>query len=111
MKMVPAVALAAIMGANVAFAAPALAKLNNTFIGNVTHVSANNIKVKDPQNGQELGFLLTPHFNGAYKHGKTAQMKFLKPGDPVEIIYDQKALGIRHADKVIMLDKLPGKYR
>ena len=111
MKTIPALALAAILGANIALAAPALAKLNNTFIGTVTHVSANNLKVKDPQNGQELGFVLTPHFNAAYKHGKTAQMNFLKPGAPVEVIYDQKALGIRHADKVIMLDRLPAKYR
>jgi hypothetical protein len=107
-----ALGLVAALAASSAFAAhPALAKLNDKFIGVVTHVSATDIKVKDPHNGQVLGFVLTPHFNNAYKHGKTAQMAYLKPGDPVEIIYDQKALGVRHADKIIMLDRLPAKYR
>ena len=106
------IALAAAFAAGLSLTSPALAGgASSQFYGTVTHVSESNIKVKDPQNGQELGFVLTPHFNHLFwKNGKNAQMKFLQTGTPVEVIYDQKALGIRHADKVILLRSL-GKYK
>jgi hypothetical protein len=60
--------------------------------------------VKDPKSGQVLSFVLVPHFKDVFSSdGKTtAQMSALKPGTPVTIIYDQKALGVRRADKILI---------
>lgn len=91
---------------------PALAKVGDTFYGTVVHVSSDNIKVHDPRNGQTMSFLLLPKFKNVWSDdGKTTyQMSFLHVGTPVEVIYDQTALGARHADKIIVLRSL-GKYR
>jgi hypothetical protein len=72
--------------------------------GTVVHVSTDNIKVKDSKSGQVLGFLLVPHFKSVFSSdGKTtAQMSALKPGTPVTVYYDQKALGARHADRILI---------
>jgi len=75
----------------------------DTYTGSVTHVSSDNIKVKD-SSGKELSFLLAPSFDQVFStDGKTTyQMKKLKPGKPVKIVYHQQ-LGIRYADKIIVL--------
>ncbi|HME82114.1 MAG TPA: hypothetical protein VKF82_08570 [Candidatus Eremiobacteraceae bacterium] len=80
--------------------APALA---DTYSGTVTHVSTNNIKVKNSA-GMELSFLLAPSFDQVFStDGKTTyQMKDVKPGRHVKIVYHQQ-LGIRYADKIIFL--------
>ncbi|MGH7661210.1 MAG: hypothetical protein ACRENA_09905 [Vulcanimicrobiaceae bacterium] len=79
-----------------------------TMYGTVQHVSSNNIKIRDQATGQTMSFLMTPHFNSVFtKDGKTAQMKFLRNGTRVEVLYDQHMLGTRHADKIIVLDRLP----
>lgn len=76
---------------------------SSKFIGAVVHVSADNIKVKDPKSGQVLSFLLVPRFNSVFtRDGKTSQMSALTPGTPVTIYYDQKALGVRHADRILI---------
>jgi hypothetical protein len=81
-----------------------------TMYGTVQHVSSDNIKIKDQATGKTLSFVMTPHFDKVFtKDGKTAQMSFLKNGTPVEILYDQKMLGTRHADKIIVLKRLPSK--
>lgn len=73
-------------------------------VGTVVHVSTDNIKVKESKNGQVLSFLLVPHFKSVFSSdGKTtAQMSALKPGTPVTVYYDQKALGARHADRILI---------
>lgn len=83
---------------------PALAA--STFYGEVVHVSVNNVKVYDPASHQTLGFVLTPEFDQLFSdNGKsTYQMKDLKHGQYVRVIYDQKALGMRHADKIYILN-------
>ena len=75
----------------------------DTYIGTVTHVSTGNIKVKD-STGKELSFLLAPSFDQIFSSdGKTTyQMKDIKPGRHVKIVYHQQ-LGIRYADKIIFL--------
>lgn len=79
-----------------------------TMYGTVQHVSSDNIKIKDQASGKTMSFVMTPHFDKVFtKDGKTAQMSFLKTGTPVEILYDQKMLGTRHADKIIVLSHLP----
>jgi hypothetical protein len=75
------------------------------FEGNVVHVSSNNIKVANA--GQALSFLLVPHFDRVFSDdGKTTvQMAMLRPGRHVKVYYDQKALGIRHADRILLLNR------
>ena len=101
-KILSAVALA------LAVASPALAKDNSTFYGRIVHVSSNNIKVQS-KSGQTLSFLILPKWKNIWSDdGKTTyQMSFLHEGTPVEVLYDQSALGARHADKIIVLRHLP----
>lgn len=84
----------------------ALAGKTNNFYGEVVHVSTNNIKVYDPKNKQTLSFALAPSFDQVFSaDGKTTyQMKNLKHGQYVRVIYDQKMLGVRHADKIYVLN-------
>ncbi|MBV8282056.1 MAG: hypothetical protein JO347_08340 [Candidatus Eremiobacteraeota bacterium] len=46
-----------------------------------------------------------PKFKNIWSEdGKTTyQMSYLKPGMKVQVTYDQKALGARHADKIVVL--------
>lgn len=86
--------------------APLAALAANTFYGITVHVSTSNIKVQDPKTKQTLSFDLVPKFDQIFSaDGKTTyQMKAVKAGQYVGIIYDQKALGIRHADKIYLLN-------
>lgn len=83
---------------------PALAA--STFYGEVVHVSVDNVKVHDPRSGQTLSFVVTPEFDQIFSdNGKaTYQMKDLKHGQYVRVIYDQRALGMRHADRIYILN-------
>ncbi len=78
----------------------------STFYGITRHVSTNNIKVYDPKSKQTLSFEILPKFDQVFSaDGKTTyQMRKIKAGQYVGIIYDQKALGIRHADKIYVLN-------
>jgi len=73
--------------------------------GTLVHISANNIKVKTGT--QELSFLLVPHFDQIFSDdGKTTyQMKSLHSGQTVKVFYDQKFLGQRHADRILVLNR------
>ena len=84
---------------------PALAFTNSTFYGIVVHVSSNNIKVQNPKTKETLSFLILPKFDQIFSaDGKTTyQMKAIKAGQYVGILYDQKALGARHANKIYLL--------
>ncbi len=85
---------------------PQTALAANVFYGEVVHVSTTNVKVRDPHTGQILSFELIPHFNQLFSDdGKTTyQMTYLRTGRYVAVIYDQKALGIRHADKIFIMN-------
>ncbi|HTC31672.1 MAG TPA: hypothetical protein VK702_13190 [Candidatus Acidoferrum sp.] len=78
----------------------------STFYGLTVHVSTNNIKVQDPRTHQTLSFEILPKFDQVFSgDGKTTyQMKDLHNGQYVGIIYDQKALGMRHADKIYIMN-------
>jgi hypothetical protein len=84
----------------------AFAMTNSTFYGITVHVSTNNIKVQNPKTKETLSFVLVPKFDQVFSaDGKTTyQMSKVKAGQYVGIIYDQKALGVRHADKIYLLD-------
>ncbi len=89
-----------------AFPQIAPAATTPTFYGITVHVSSDNIKVQDPRTKQVLSFVLVPKFDQVFSaDGKTTyQMGKIKPGQYVGIIYDQKALGVRHADKIYLLN-------
>ncbi len=87
-------------------AAPQTAQAKtNIWVGRVEHVSTQNIKVYNPTAHQTLSFILVPKFSSVFSDdGKTTiQMATLKNGEWVKIYYDQKMLGVRHADKIIMV--------
>jgi hypothetical protein len=107
MKNVSALRVFAVtLAAMLAGALPSAALAASTFYGITVHVSANNIKVQDPRTKQTLSFTLVPKFDQVFSaDGKTTyQMSKVKAGQYVGIIYDQKALGIRHADKIYLLN-------
>lgn len=90
-----------------AFAAPTAASAHTSrFYGITMHVSTTNIKVRNPHNGQILSFEILPKFDKIFSdNGKTTyQMKAVKPGRYVGIIYDQSLLGIRHADAIYLMN-------
>jgi hypothetical protein len=87
---------------------PALADTNvgrSEFSGIVDHVSVQNIKVTDPKTHESLSFIIVPKFNRVFSEdGKTTyQMSELHPGMFVRVFYDQKFIGMRHADRIIIL--------
>lgn len=73
--------------------------------GRVDHVSTQNIKVYNPTGHQTLSFLLVPKFSSVFSDdGKTTiQMAQIKPGEWVKVYYDQKFVGARHADRIILM--------
>ncbi len=87
-------------------AAPATVLAASTFYGITVHVSTSNIKVRNPESKQTLSFEILPKFDRVFSaNGKTTyQMRKIKPGQYVGIVYDQKAFGVRHADKIYLLD-------
>ncbi len=98
-----ALAVSALILVSTVIAASTTPALADTYSGTVTHVSTNNIKVKNSA-GMELSFLLAPSFDQIFSSdGKTTyQMKDVKPGRTVKIVYHQQ-LGVRYADKIIFL--------
>lgn len=99
-------AIAAIAAALIIFASAAPAFAANTFYGIVKHVSMNNIKVYDPRTKQTLSFEILPKFDQIFSgNGKeTYQMKDIKPGRYVGVLYDQHLLGVRHANRIYLLN-------
>ncbi len=84
------------------------AKVGSSWVeGTLVHISTSNIKIKDDKTGKELGFLLVPHFDKVFSDdGKTTyQMSALHSGQLVKVFYDQKLLGVRHADRILVLNR------
>jgi hypothetical protein len=104
-----------ITGAAIAVPAPAqAARVGTSWVeGTLVHVSSSNIKVKDDKTGKELSFLLVPHFDQVFSSdGKTTyQMKSLHSGQLVKVFYDQKLLGARHADRILVLNRMEMKVK
>jgi hypothetical protein len=75
------------------------------FTGIVDHVSSDNIKITDVKHNKSLSFMILPKFDRVFSSdGKTTyQMRRIKPGQYVKVFYDQKALGARHADRILLL--------
>ncbi len=84
------------------------------FSGITRHVSTTNIKVYDPRSHQTLSFQILPKFNQVFSDdGKTTyQMSAIHAGQYVKVVYDQHFLGIRHADKILIMssrNRIKGK--
>jgi hypothetical protein len=86
---------------------------SSAFSGIVNHVSTNNIKVTNTKTHQSLSFLVLPKFNQIFSaDGKTTyQMSAIKAGQYVKVYYDQKLLGARHADRILLLTQSNGIKR
>jgi len=106
MKYSFARAASAAFFAGLVAASSSVALAASTFYGIVVHVSTSNIKVQNPKDKQTLSFAIVPKFDQVFSaNGKTTyQMSAIKAGQYVGIIYDQKALGVRHADKIYLLN-------
>lgn len=101
-------AAALLLGTAVFSALPlsASANITSTFYGIAVHVSTENIKVQDPKTKQTMSFAILPKFDQVFSaDGKTTyQMRKVKAGQYVGIVYDRKALGMAHADKIYLMD-------
>jgi len=100
--------IAALGFAAVASAPAAAGTVGSAWVeGTLVHISSENVKVKDDKTGKELSFLLVPHFDQLFTDdGKTTyQMKALHSGQLVKVFYDQKFLGQRHADRILVLNR------
>jgi hypothetical protein len=77
-----------------------------TCYGITVHVSTQNIKVEDPRTKQVMSFLLVPKFDQVFSaNGKTTyQMRKVKAGQYVAVVYDRRAMGSAHADKIYLMD-------
>ena len=104
-----ALSLTAAFGVSALAPAPAAAAtVGSSWVeGTLVHISSANVKVKDDKTGKELSFLLVPHFDQVFSDdGKTTyQMKALHSGQLVKVFYDQKMLGARHADRILVLTR------
>ena len=84
-------------------AAPASAKVGsaNVAVNGKTYT----IKVHNPANNQNLSFLILPKFDQVFSgDGKTTyQMGAVKAGQYVKVYYDQRFLGQRHADRILIM--------
>ncbi len=98
--------VAAAVAAFLTLGFPKVALAAHVFYGITVHVSTNSIKVHDPKSNQNLSFEILPKFDQVFSDdGKTTyQMKHVKAGQYVAIIYDQKLLGVRHADKIYLMN-------
>lgn len=105
MKRLSALFLAAAIGTIALAPIGAQAKVGASFSGIVNHVSTDNIKVTNNKTHQSLSFMLLPKFDQIFSaDGKTTyQMKAVKAGQYVKVYYDQKMLGARHADRILLL--------
>lgn len=81
---------------------------HRTFGGKVVHISGSNIKVVGVEGGktQTLSFLMVPHIKKTFKRkgATTPALQTIKVGDFVMVTFDQKLLGVRHADELLDSD-------
>jgi hypothetical protein len=85
-------------------AAGAASSDHRTFDGTIVHISSNNVKVKGLEGGQMqvISFLYVPRLGKLTHNGGkvTNAQAALHEGEYVRVTYDQKALGVRHADAI-----------
>ena len=104
MKKLSSLMLALFLGSFLGAPASAATVGSANVSGIVSHVSDNNIKITDGT-GHQLSFLIVPKFDQVFSEdGKsTYQMSDIKAGQYVKVYYDQKLLGARHADRIVLM--------
>jgi hypothetical protein len=104
MKKLSLLVLGLFLGSFMAAPASAESVGSANVSGIVNHVSSNSIKITDGT-GKQLSFLIVPKFKQVFSSdGKTTyQMGKIHAGQYVKIYYDQKLLGQRHADRILLL--------
>ncbi len=104
MKKLSLLMLALFLGSFLAAPASAAKVGSANVSGIVNHVSENNIKITDGT-GKQLSFMIMPKFDKVFSgDGKTTyQMRAIKAGQYVKVYYDQKFLGQRHADRILLM--------
>jgi hypothetical protein len=104
MKKLSLLMLALFLGSFLAAPASAQKVGSANVSGIVNHVSDNSIKITDGS-GKQLSFLILPKFDQVFSgDGKTTyQMRAIKAGQYVKVYYDQKFIGQRHADRILLL--------
>ncbi len=104
LHLVPVFA-ALVFAVAVASASAAVKAGSQVYYGLVKHVSTTDLKVYDPKTKKTMGFVLVPRFGNVFKSdGRTAQqVNDLKAGQYVKVYYDQKALGVVHADRILIM--------
>lgn len=107
MRTLSLLAATAVLALTMTAPASAVPVGGSTFSGNVVHVSTQNIKVYDPKNHESLSFIIVPRFDQVFSAdgNTTYQMKHVKPGMYVKVYYDQKGMGMRHADRILILNQ------
>jgi hypothetical protein len=78
---------------------------SQVFEGLVKHVSTTDLKVYNPSSKKTMGFALVPRFGNVFKSdGRTSQtVNDLAAGQYVKVYYDQKMLGLVHADRILIM--------
>ena len=83
--------------------AQAASSAHRTFDGKIAAISKVNVKVMGMEGGkmQTIGFVFKPPVGGKQTHDPSKlNAKMLHVGEYVRVIYDQKLLGLRHADSI-----------
>lgn len=94
--------LGLVVGAPIGMASAASSD-HRTFDGKIVALSKINVKVMGMEGGkmQTISFLFKPPVGGKQTHDPTMMnAKALHVGEYVRVTYDQKLLGLRHADAV-----------
>jgi hypothetical protein len=74
--------------------------------GLVKHTATNSISIYNPRTKQSERFVIVPRFGNVFSaDGRTSrQVKDLHNGQYVKVYYDQKMLGIMHADRILIMN-------
>jgi len=109
-KTAAAFALGSAIGAPLGMAS-AKSSDHRDFEGTVQHISSGNIKVSGIEGGraQTLSFLLSPKIKLSRHGNSPARLRDIHVGDMVKVRFDQKFLGVRHADLII--DETDGAHK
>ncbi len=78
---------------------------SQVYEGLVKHISTSSLQVFNPTTKKTLSFVLVPRFGNVFKKdGRTsASVSDLQAGQYVKVYYDQKALGVVHADRILIM--------
>jgi hypothetical protein len=97
--------VAAVAFANAGAASASVKAGSQVAEGLIKHVSSTNVSIYNPRTKQSEGFVIVPRFGNVFKaDGRTPkQVSDLHNGQYVKVYYDQKMLGVMHADRILIM--------